>query len=121
MRGAVIDESFSIGIGIRSDRFGVTADFQAGIHGLQRERGFLIKRVKLVRCAGPETCLGLVPEFPVADVVVKSVRPSLVIVHGDMFHDVGILVEIRRRIDVVCAPTATDAVVHLAAGFVNGS
>ena len=49
----------------------------------------------------------------------ETVRPALVVVHGDMFHHVGKLVEIGRRIDIG-APAASDAVIDLRSDGANG-
>ena len=49
----------------------------------------------------------------------KAVCPSLVVVHRNVFHDAGKLVEIRRWIDVG-APAAADAVIDFCAAGANG-
>ena len=49
----------------------------------------------------------------------EAVGPSLVVVHGNVFHHAGKLVGIGRRIDVG-APTAADAVIDLRAAGANG-
>ncbi len=48
------------------------------------------------------------------------VRPTLVVVHGNVFHHAGKLVEILRRIDVG-APTASNSVIDFGAAGANGS
>ena len=48
----------------------------------------------------------------------EAVRPALVVVHGNVFHDIGKLVEIVRWVDVR-TPTASDAVVNLRSASSN--
>ena len=48
-----------------------------------------------------------------------AVGPALVVVHGNVFHHAGKLVEILRRIDV-CAPTPSDSVIDFRATGANG-
>jgi hypothetical protein len=50
---------------------------------------------ELLRSAPPEQSR-LIPEFPVGDLEVKAVRSTLVLMHGDVLHDVRKLVEVGR-------------------------
>src|SRR5262249_52983081 len=65
---------------------------------------------KLLRRAGPEE-LRFVPEFPIANSIVKAVRPTLVVMHGDVLDHIGELLWISGWI-CVGAKAAPDAVVN---------
>ena len=112
MRRAVIEEPFAISSVIHGERLGVASHFQRRIHRLQCPRGFFIERIKLFRRARPEK-FRLVPEFPIANVVMKAIPPSLVVMHGDVLHHIGKLIEICGRLSIA-AKAPSHAVINFA-------
>src|SRR5579862_6534399 len=109
MRGAVIDKSFTVAAVVGWKSFAVTTNLQRGIDRFQGACSFLVQRIKLLRSSGPEQPIRLIPKFPIANVVVIAICPALVVVHGNVLHHVGKLVEVLGRIDV-CTPTPSDSV-----------
>ena len=117
--GAVVDKAFAVGAVIVSDRFGYATDFQVLVDRLQGTGGFIVDGVKLLGSTAPEDGLRFIPKFPITNVVVEAVIPTLVVVHGHVLDDICEFIRVGRRLDGG-AEAAADAVINFRADIVDG-
>ena len=82
-----------------------TTDFYIRETGFQMRRCDLVKFIKFCRSAAPAAFIRgiiriqvrLVPDFPVLNIMMVTIRPALIVVGNDVFADHRPLFEVRRR------------------------
>lgn len=98
LRAHKFQEAFAVRRRIERLGYGRTADQRFRVGLLDCVRDFFIEFVILLRRAGPEDSeIRLIPYLPIAQSVVKSVVPALVIVKHNVSGDLRVLVHVGRR------------------------